>query len=124
MRRVFAETFRSRTRAEWEAVFDGTDACCTPVLEYPEMERDKEGREGDQRPAVTLRETPWLAVRRGATDASHGQGPGVEGEGYVGLPLVPGSGGIAVLEEWLGWKEGREFALKDGGLVLREVSKL
>jgi alpha-methylacyl-CoA racemase len=28
----FAEIFAGRTRAEWEAVFDGTDACVTPVL--------------------------------------------------------------------------------------------
>ncbi|MER6948769.1 CaiB/BaiF CoA-transferase family protein [Nonomuraea sp. NPDC000554] len=31
-----AEAFRSRTRAEWEAVFDGSDACVSPVLSMPE----------------------------------------------------------------------------------------
>ncbi len=29
---VFEEAFRSRTRAEWEDVFDARDACVTPVL--------------------------------------------------------------------------------------------
>ena len=29
---LFEKTFRTRTRAEWERVFDGTDACVTPVL--------------------------------------------------------------------------------------------
>ncbi|MBB2913169.1 alpha-methylacyl-CoA racemase [Streptosporangium becharense] len=32
LRARLAEAFRSRTRAEWEAVFDGTDACVSPVL--------------------------------------------------------------------------------------------
>jgi alpha-methylacyl-CoA racemase len=32
MKAVFAEIFKTRPRAAWEAVFDGTDACVTPVL--------------------------------------------------------------------------------------------
>lgn len=32
----FAERFRSRTRAEWERIFEGTDACVTPVLSMAE----------------------------------------------------------------------------------------
>jgi alpha-methylacyl-CoA racemase len=32
----FAEIFRSRTRDQWAAVFDGTDACVTPVLSLAE----------------------------------------------------------------------------------------
>ncbi|MFI6504264.1 CaiB/BaiF CoA transferase family protein [Nonomuraea typhae] len=31
-----AEAFRSKTRAEWEAVFDGSDACVSPVLSMTE----------------------------------------------------------------------------------------
>jgi alpha-methylacyl-CoA racemase len=31
-----AEEFRSRTRAEWEAVFEGSDACVSPVLSMAE----------------------------------------------------------------------------------------
>ncbi|MEW9529900.1 CaiB/BaiF CoA transferase family protein [Microbispora sp. NPDC049125] len=33
IRERLAEAFRTRTRAEWEAVFDGSDACVAPVLE-------------------------------------------------------------------------------------------
>lgn len=33
-----AEVVRTRTRAEWEAVFDGTDACVSPVLAPTEVE--------------------------------------------------------------------------------------
>ncbi|MFI6321788.1 CaiB/BaiF CoA transferase family protein [Nonomuraea sp. NPDC050556] len=31
-----ADAFKARTRAEWEAVFDGSDACVSPVLEMNE----------------------------------------------------------------------------------------
>ncbi|WP_433363344.1 CaiB/BaiF CoA transferase family protein [Streptosporangium sp. CA-115845] len=36
LRERLAEAFRSRTRAEWEALFDGSDACVSPVLEVSE----------------------------------------------------------------------------------------
>ena len=32
LRRLLAETFRTRTQAEWAEVFDGSDACVVPVL--------------------------------------------------------------------------------------------
>ncbi|MEZ5175818.1 MAG: CaiB/BaiF CoA-transferase family protein [Acidimicrobiia bacterium] len=32
----FGEVFMERTRAEWQGVFDGTDACVTPVLSMDE----------------------------------------------------------------------------------------
>lgn len=136
MREAFARAFRGRTRAEWEVVFDGTDACCTPVLDYGELEEARgrrggggggEGREGDQRPAVTLRETPCLAVDTGegaADEVSRGQGPGVEGDGYEGRMLAPGEGGEETLKEWLGWERGRHFEVEEGGLVLKTDSKL
>ena len=120
MRRRFEAAFRSRTRDEWEAAFDGTDACCTPVLEYAELEAGGT-REGDQRPAVTLRGTPCLAISNEAgTGASvaRGQGPGVPGDGYVGQVLPPGRGGEEALSEWFGLVKGKHFDSKEGGLVL------
>jgi alpha-methylacyl-CoA racemase len=39
-RRRFTEVFASRTRDEWAAVFDGTDACVTPVLSLREAPAD------------------------------------------------------------------------------------
>jgi alpha-methylacyl-CoA racemase len=36
LRATLTETFASRTRAEWEQVFDGTDACVAPVLSLTE----------------------------------------------------------------------------------------
>ncbi|KAL2152508.1 hypothetical protein VTH82DRAFT_5692 [Thermothelomyces myriococcoides] len=124
LRRLLADAFRSKTRAEWERVFVGSDACCTPVYDYAELEEDREAKEGDQRPPVALRDNPFLAVRKDARDASHGQGPGVEGEGYTGRPLRPGHGGEEALKEWLDWSRGVQFEVEDGGLVLKDKAQL
>ncbi|TQV99289.1 hypothetical protein V2A60_004766 [Cordyceps javanica] len=119
--RLFADAFRTKTRSEWEAVFDGTDACVAPVLDYDELRSDAK-REGDQRPAVTLRDTPWYAVHQDASkvgDADRGQGQGVEGEGYLPTLLDVGEGGDRVLAEWLGWERGTHFEDSNGrGLTL------
>jgi alpha-methylacyl-CoA racemase len=37
--RRLAEVFRSRTRAEWVEAFEGSDACCAPVLSLSEATR-------------------------------------------------------------------------------------
>jgi alpha-methylacyl-CoA racemase len=39
MRKAFADKFRSRTRDEWCAVFEGSDACFAPVLSFTEARR-------------------------------------------------------------------------------------
>ncbi len=36
LKQRFADVFASRTRDEWTKVFDGTDACVTPVLSFDE----------------------------------------------------------------------------------------
>jgi alpha-methylacyl-CoA racemase len=38
LRNIFAEQFRRRSRDEWTAVFEGTDACVSPVLDFDEAE--------------------------------------------------------------------------------------
>ncbi|OTA67405.1 alpha-methylacyl-CoA racemase [Hypoxylon sp. EC38] len=124
MKREFEEIFKSKTRSEWEKIFDGTDACCTPVLEYSELETNVD-REGDQRPAVTLRETPCLAISEKAADPSiHGQGSGVPGGGYVGQVLSPGEGGEDALSNWFGWTKGKDFYIENGSVVLKPKSKI
>lgn len=128
MRTAFEQTFKSKNRAEWEAIFDGTDACCLPVLEYPELETEV-SREGDQRPIVTLRSTPMLAVDQTApaeckSAAWQGQGAGVEGSGYEGTLLGAGEGGEDKLREWFGLRKGKEYDVEKGGLVLNSKAKL
>jgi len=45
MRERFAEIFRTRTRDEWAALFEGKDACVAPVLELDEVDRHPHNRE-------------------------------------------------------------------------------
>ncbi|PYH98387.1 CoA-transferase family III [Aspergillus ellipticus CBS 707.79] len=101
LRKAFAKRFKEKTRAEWEAVFDGTDACATPVLEQDELEASG----FEQRPIVHLAETPGLPIA--ANDG-----------GWTGGGLAPGTGGEGTLKTWLGWEKGRDYDVRhDGALV-------
>ncbi|XP_009950869.1 PREDICTED: alpha-methylacyl-CoA racemase, partial [Leptosomus discolor] len=37
MKKKFASIFAQKTQAEWCSIFDGTDACVTPVLSFDEV---------------------------------------------------------------------------------------
>lgn len=126
MLETFTRLFKSKTRSEWESIFDGTDACVTPVLELGELENDS-SREGDVRPSVTLVDTPSLAIKRddpAKRPVSTGQGEGVEGDGWSSKNLRPSQYGEKVLGEWLGWKKSVEYDVENGGLVLKSSAKL
>ncbi|XP_063067305.1 alpha-methylacyl-CoA racemase [Engraulis encrasicolus] len=68
MKETFARTFATKTQAEWGKIFDGTDACVTPVLSLDEVSahphnqqrgsflRDAQGEESP-RPAPVLSRT-------------------------------------------------------------------
>lgn len=118
----FAAKFKTKTRAQWEAVFDGTDACCTPVFTHADLE--EAGHE--QRPAVTLKGSPGYAVHEGSEgrDAATGQGKGVSGSGWSETGLRAGVGGEETLREWVGWTKGKQFGVEKGGLVWKDGSKL
>ncbi|GAC56476.1 alpha-methylacyl-CoA racemase [Gordonia hirsuta DSM 44140 = NBRC 16056] len=40
LKETFAETFKTKTRDEWAAIFEGTDACVSPVLDFTEAPSD------------------------------------------------------------------------------------
>jgi alpha-methylacyl-CoA racemase len=40
LRALFTDRFAAKTQTEWVQIFDGTDACCTPVLTFSEAEHD------------------------------------------------------------------------------------
>jgi alpha-methylacyl-CoA racemase len=44
MKRLFAQVFKSKTRAEWTRIFDGTDACVAPVLSPAEAAEHKHNK--------------------------------------------------------------------------------
>ena len=80
MKELFAQTFKRKTRAEWTAIFEGTDACFAPVLSMVESMEDahmsarksfvKVGGFVQPAPAprfsVTQPKTPEGSVRAGA----------------------------------------------------------
>jgi alpha-methylacyl-CoA racemase len=45
MTATFAEVFKTRTRDEWTAIFEGKDACVAPVLELDEVDQHPHNRE-------------------------------------------------------------------------------
>lgn len=69
LRHIFTERFASKTQEEWAGIFDGTDACVTPVLSFDEVSshphnqergsfiQDSSGEESP-RPAPVLCRTP------------------------------------------------------------------
>ncbi|KAI5364968.1 Putative CoA-transferase family III [Septoria linicola] len=115
---TYEKLFKRKTRSEWEAIFDGTDACVTPVKTQQELE--KEGF--DQRPIVALSGTPGLAIHEADSDGrdpATGQGIGVEDSGWASSGLSPGEGGEDLLGKWMGWDRGRDYDIVDGALELR-----
>jgi len=81
MRKLFAKTFKSKTRAQWCKVFEGSDACFAPVLSWSEARRDAHNVSrnsflevgGVQQPAPAPRfsRTPG-AVRRAPPERGQG----------------------------------------------------
>ncbi|NXX79553.1 AMACR racemase, partial [Urocolius indicus] len=71
MKNKFASIFSQKTQAEWCSIFDGTDACVTPVLSFDDVALHQHNKErnsfikNDQeeispRPAPLLSRTPAL----------------------------------------------------------------
>ncbi|MFM9379324.1 CoA transferase, partial [Gordonia sp. VNK21] len=40
LKAIFAETFQTKDRDEWAAIFEGTDACTSPILNFVEATED------------------------------------------------------------------------------------
>jgi alpha-methylacyl-CoA racemase len=79
LRELFVARFKEKTQAEWTEVFEGTDACCAPVLPLTEAARH---------PHLAARETyverdgvlqPAPAPRFSRTEATLTTGPSVPG---------------------------------------------
>ncbi len=104
LRKVFSEKFKSKTRDEWCAAFDGSDACFAPVLTFSEAHRHphnalrhtyvESGRVVQPAPAPRYSRTPG-AIRR--------------------APPERGEGGRQALLDW-GFSEAEVSSLKERGL--------
>lgn len=106
IRSKFQNRFLEKTKAEWELVFDGKDACCTPILSQPELE----SYDYDQRLPVGLQGSPGPSL-------SHDQA-------WESKGLAPGFGGEAVLKEWVGWRKGQDYKIENGGFLQIISAKL
>jgi len=95
---LFTRRIKEKTQAEWCAIFDGTDACVSPVLSLLEACEEL-------KPVVGLSDTPSLDV----TDRS---------------VLKPGHDSDRVLAEWLGWRKGEDYIVEGTTVKKPEKSRL
>ncbi|MCF3962471.1 CoA transferase [Streptomyces fuscigenes] len=89
MRAAFTEAFKSRTRGEWERVFEGSDACASPVLDWAEAVRDPHLAARGTHDRVDGGDVPSPAPRFSATPTRTAAAPG---------PV--GADGAGVLADW------------------------
>ncbi len=77
---VYAAVFQTKTRDEWMAVFDGTDACVAPVLDWDEVEHHPHNaaRGTFLRVGDVMQAAP--APRFGRTPAAAPAAPGAPGQ--------------------------------------------
>jgi alpha-methylacyl-CoA racemase len=104
LREIFRNAFKSKTREDWNRVFDGSDACFAPVLTFSESRAHphnrarkafvEAGRVQQPAPAPRFSRTPG-AVRR--------------------APPERGEGGLAALADW-GFSTSEVERLRSRGL--------
>ena len=105
MKLLFARTFKAKTRDEWCAVFEGSDACFAPVLSFTEARRDPHNRARKAFVDVAGMAQPAPAPRFSRT-------PG----GVRRAPPERGEGGAQALLEWgFGAKEIEGLELRGLG---------
>ncbi|MGW1028557.1 CaiB/BaiF CoA transferase family protein [Streptomyces sp. NPDC002577] len=106
MREAFANRFASRTRAEWEKVFEGTDACVTPVLTWSEAVHDPHMAARGTHTVMDGGDVPAAAPRFSVTP-TRAAGPGA--------PY--GTHSREVLRDWD--VEGADALFADGAVIQR-----
>ncbi|RSM47078.1 CoA transferase [Amycolatopsis balhimycina DSM 5908] len=105
LREIIADVLRSRTRDEWEKVFDGTDACVTPVLSLTEAPAHPHNRAREVFTTAFDVVQPAPAPRLERT-------PGA----IAGPPPRPGEGSVSALRDW-GLADDEIAKLRDEGVI-------
>jgi alpha-methylacyl-CoA racemase len=105
MKRRFAGIFRAKSRAEWEKIFEGTDACVSPVLSPTEAAEDPHARSRGSFADAGGVLQPAPAPRFSRTPA-----------GLSRLPPLPGADTDEALALW-GVPEERIAALRAAGAI-------
>jgi len=104
LRKVFAEKFLAKSRDEWCKVFDGSDACFAPVLNFSEARTHAHNAARRSFVTVGKVEQPAPAPRFSRTAAAIRRAPPERGEG-----------GRQALLDW-GFSEGDISGFKSRGL--------
>ncbi|MXV91429.1 MAG: CoA transferase [Acidimicrobiia bacterium] len=104
-RDALAATFATRTRDEWCAVFDGSDACVAPVLDFAEAPRHPHSQARENFVQVDGVTQPAPAPRFSRTPSTVGR-----------PPPDPGADTDEVLTE-LGLSAGEVATLRAGGVI-------
>lgn len=81
LRERYAQAFKQKTRAEWCALFEGTDACFAPVLSFSESMRDAHSVARKAFINVGGIDQPAPAPRLSLTPAAVRSGPPERGQG-------------------------------------------
>jgi alpha-methylacyl-CoA racemase len=113
LKKKFQDVFLQKTRDEWTAIFDGTDACVVPVLDMLEVNAGTDTHLGDRASIPHVQGTdgskpthyePAAAPRLSRTPAiPPGKAPN------------PGQHTDEILKEWLGLdKSGIDGLIKTG----------
>jgi alpha-methylacyl-CoA racemase len=108
MRERFAQKFKMKTRDEWCAAFEGSDACFAPVLSWSEARRDAHNVARKSYVKSAGVEQPAPAPRFSRTPGQVGRAPPERGEG-----------GMRALSEW-GFAFEEIQSLKSRGLDFKE----
>jgi alpha-methylacyl-CoA racemase len=101
---AFAAAFKAKTRDEWVAVFEGSDACFAPVLSWSEAPRHPHNRARSAFTSVKRVEQPAPAPRFSRTPAE-----------VLRPPPERGEGGAQALKDW-GFNDEQLKGLKSKGL--------
>ena len=81
MKKLFARTFKSKTRAQWCKVFEGSDACFAPVLSWAEARHDPHSMFRKNYLELNGVEQPSPAPRFSRTPGAVRRAPPERGEG-------------------------------------------
>lgn len=108
LKAVFSRTFKSRTRAQWCAAFEGSDACFAPVLSWAEAREHPHNASRTAYVEVAGVKQPAPAPRFSRT------APEVRG-----VPPERGQGGAPALADW-GFTAKDIDRLKSRGLATKD----
>ena len=90
LRAVLTEAFGAHDRDHWAKVFAGSDACCTPVLSFAEVDTEPHNTERNTFYTEAGSTFPAPAPRFSRTGLETPTAPG-----------VPGADNEAVLSDWV-----------------------